>query len=161
MTCLCLSCHFRTLLPFTCVDDTCSVFLRVRLALSAFTPAAASSLFFDLTLCLVVSGHAGSTGLHVWWSLLALFLTRAFCTSGTVSSAAVHGLFIVSLFVCTLFSRGALHLALHLWTDVWSFLHFSFVRPAFELRTKCSAHSLHSEPRSTYILKLICASSGF
>ena len=61
-----------------------AVFLWVRLALSAFTPAAASSLFFDLALCLVVSGHAstqtcaqGSTGLHVWWSPLALFLTRA------------------------------------------------------------------------------------
>ena len=74
-----------------------TVFLWVRLALSAFTPAAASSLFFDLALCLVVSGHAstqtcaqGSTGLHVWWSLLALFLTRAFRTSGTISSAAVH-----------------------------------------------------------------------
>ena len=37
--------------------------------------------FFDLALCLVVSGHAttqtcaqGSTGLHVWWSLSALSL---------------------------------------------------------------------------------------
>ena len=88
MTCLCLSCHFRTLLPFTCVDDSClsvmhagghshdleycgTVFLWVRLALSAFTPAAAS-LFFHLALCLVISGHAstqtcaqGSSGLHV------------------------------------------------------------------------------------------------
>ena len=103
MTCLCLSCPFRTLLPFTCVDDSClslsvmhsggrthglefcgTVLLWVRLALSAFTPATASSLFFDLALCLVVSGHAstqtcaqGSTRLHVWWSPLALFLTRA------------------------------------------------------------------------------------
>ena len=66
MTCLCVSCHFRTLLPFTCVDDSLSVmhagghshdlaffgtvFLWVRLALRAFTPAAASSLFFDLAL---------------------------------------------------------------------------------------------------------------
>ena len=74
-----------------------TVFIWVRLALGAFTPAAASPLFFDLALCLVVNGHAstqtcaqGSTGLHVWWSLLALFLTRALRTSGTISSAAVH-----------------------------------------------------------------------
>ena len=56
--------------------------------------------FFDLALCLVVSGHAstqtcaqGSTGLHVWWSLLAL--SRAPRTSGTVFSAAVHDCFMI------------------------------------------------------------------
>ena len=89
MTCLCVSCHLRTLLPFTCVKDSClpvmhagghshdlefcgTVFLWVRLTLSAFTSAAGSSLFFDLALCLLVSGHAstqmcaqGSTGLYV------------------------------------------------------------------------------------------------
>ena len=35
------------------------------------------------------------------------------------------------------------------------FLHFGFVRRAFEVRTKCGARSLHSEPRSTYILELL------
>ena len=79
---------------------------------------------FDLASCLVVSGHAstqtcvqGSTGLHVWWSLLAHSLTRASRTSGI-----------------TFFSRGGL--AVHLWTDVRVFLHFGFVRPAFEVMTK-------------------------
>ena len=126
MTCLCLSCHFRTLLPFTCVDDSCLSVMHaghdlefrglslVRLALSAFTPATASSFFFDLTLCLVVSGHAstqtcaeGSTGLHVWWRLLTSLSHVWQRFIGCRSR-----LFFVSLFVCTLFSRGALHLAL-------------------------------------------------
>ena len=51
--------------------------------------------FFDLALCLVVSGHAstqtcaqGLTGLHVWWSLSAL--ARASRTSGITFSAAAH-----------------------------------------------------------------------
>ena len=51
--------------------------------------------FFDLALCLVVSGHAstqtyaqGSTGLHVWWSLSALFCASR--TSGITFSAAAH-----------------------------------------------------------------------
>ena len=53
--------------------------------------------FFELALCLVVSRHAstltcaqGSTGLHVWWSLSALSLSRASRTSGITFSAAAH-----------------------------------------------------------------------
>ena len=46
-------------------------------------------------------------------------------------------LFILSLvFVCTLFSRGALQFASNLWTDVRVFLLFGLVRPAFEVKTK-------------------------
>ena len=93
-----LSCHFHTLLPCTCVDDSCvSLSLACTRAAfptfpnfasssffcgSVFTPAAVSTAF-DLALYLVVSGHAstqtcaeGSTGLHVWWSLLALSHSR-------------------------------------------------------------------------------------
>ena len=78
-----LSCQFHTLLPFTCAADSCFSLARGRphdceLCGSVFTPAAVSAAF-DLALCLVVNGHAstqtcaqGSTGLHVWWSLLAL-----------------------------------------------------------------------------------------
>ena len=60
----------------------------------------ALSLFdFDLASCFVVSGHhstetcaQGSTGLHVWWSLLALSLslTRVTSTSGIAFSAAFN-----------------------------------------------------------------------
>ena len=132
MTCLCVSCHFRTLLPFTCIDDSClspsctraaiptTVFLWVSLALSAFTPAAASSLFFDRarldsdmcaridrSSCLVKPSHSLSHSCfpRVWHHFIG-------CRSR---------LFIVSLCLPPLLSRGALHLALHLWTDVWSF----------------------------------------
>ena len=107
--------------------EFCVTFFHwVRLALSAFTPAAASSLFLDLALCLVVSGHAsaqtcaqGSTGLHVWWSLLALFLTRAFRTFGTVSSAFTT-VYRESLCLHPLLSR-CFALGSTLLTDVWSF----------------------------------------
>ena len=106
MTCLGVSCHFCAPLPLACVDDSCLSRSCTRVAIptvlhlaapSFVTLAPASSLFFDLALCFVVSGHAStqtcaqiSTGLHVWWSLLALFLTLAFRTSGTISSAPVH-----------------------------------------------------------------------
>ena len=96
-----LSCHFHTLLRFTCADDSSLVLARGRphdceFCGSVFTPAAVSAAF-DLALCLVVSGHAstqtcaqGSTSLHVWWSLLALILTRASRTSDITFSAAFH-----------------------------------------------------------------------
>ena len=79
-----LSCHFHTLLPFTCVDESCVSFSLActRAAFPTFLNFASSSFFcgsvfapaavsadFDLALCLVVSGHAstqtcaqGSTG---------------------------------------------------------------------------------------------------
>ena len=58
----------------------------------------AARLFdFDLALCLVVNGHTsnqtcaqGSTGVHVWWSLLALILSCASRTFGITFSAASH-----------------------------------------------------------------------
>ena len=90
-----LSCHFHTrvlmtlhvcLMTLACTRAAFPTFLNFASSSffcgSVFTPAAVSAAF-DLALCLVVSGHAstqtcaqGSTGLHVWWSLLALSLTR-------------------------------------------------------------------------------------
>ena len=86
-SCMSLSCHFHTLLPFACAGDSCFSLARGRhhdfeFCGSVFTTAAVSAAF-DLALCLVVSGHAStqtcaqrSTSLHVWWSLLALSHSR-------------------------------------------------------------------------------------
>ena len=86
-----LSCHFHTLLPFTCADDSCfslsctraamptilnfadQSFFCVRLPLNAFTPAAA--LLFSLT-WLRTSWSAGTPRLR------RVCADRPVCTSG-------------------------------------------------------------------------------
>ena len=73
-----LSCHFHTLLPFTCADDSCvslpctraaistiltfadQPFFWVKLPSERLHSCSCSSLFIDLALCLVASGHAST-----------------------------------------------------------------------------------------------------
>ena len=130
-----------------------TVFLWVRLALSAFTPAAASSLFFDLALCaswsagtprlrhvrkdrpVYMSGGAFSLSFSlVLFARLAPFRRLPFTTVHHESLSAPSSL-----------SRGALHLALHLWTDVWSFCTSALSVLPLRVRTECGAPSLHSD----------------
>ena len=74
MRCLCLSCHFRTLLPFTCSDDSCLSLSHARghphaleiLLCTVFLLDEASScgcvFFSDLALC--ASWSAGTPRLR-------------------------------------------------------------------------------------------------
>ena len=130
-----LSCHFHTLHPFTCADDSCfslsctratiptilnfayHSFFCVKLHLNAFTPAAA--LLFSLT-WLRTSWPASTPRLrHVC-------ADRPVCTSGGASQLS-HSCFKDSWhrFVCCrsrLFLVNLVFALLtRLWTDVWIF----------------------------------------
>ena len=87
MACLCLSDHFRTLLPFTCAGDSC--FLHVGAThgcefCDRFVGASRESL--PAARLLLNAVHR----LLLNVSDASLFLTRASRTSGITFSAAVH-----------------------------------------------------------------------
>ena len=135
MTCLCVSCHFRTLLPFTCVDDSClsvmhagghyhelefcgTVTLWERLALRRLHSC---SCFSFLLTWLCASWSAGTPRLRHVRKVLPVYMSGgAFSLSfSLVLSARLapfhrlpSRLFIVSLFVCPSFLEAL---------DVWSF----------------------------------------
>ena len=137
--CMSLSCHFHTLLPFTCAGGSClsptrgrphgcefceiSSFFCVRPGITLRFLQLSS---FDQASCLVVSGHSSTQT-----CVCALVDRSTLLVKPDYSLSCPH-LFWHRFIGC----RSRLFIA---WTDVFVFLHFGFVRPAFEVRTKCGA----------------------
>ena len=100
--------------PSHALEFCCTVFLLDEASSECLHSC--SSFFFDLALCLVVSGHAsthtcaqGSAGLHAWWSLHALFTHSCFTHRLASPSLGYRSRLLsrVFSFVCTLFCRSA------------------------------------------------------
>ena len=136
-----LSCHFHTLLPFTCADDSCLSLLHE--GVSMVVNSARYRLSFERGPRHNPSFLAG-----------VFFLTRlrASFSAGTPVDRSTS-------LVEPDCSLSCLHLFWHrfigccsrlfiAWTDVLVFLHFGFVRPAFEVKTECGAPSCNSWCRS-------------
>ena len=98
MAYLCLSCHFRTLLPFTCAGDSCLLHVGATHGcefcdrfVGAFSRASLPNVapcFSAARLLLNAVNAVFRLLLNV--SDVSLFLTRASRTSGITFSAAVH-----------------------------------------------------------------------
>ena len=125
-------CHCHTLLPFAYADVSClclvlhvGVPTLLNSASSSFTWLRPPQSAFTFAAVFLLSWLRAS------WSAGTPRLRRV-CTDRQVETNCSPS----CLHHSTLFSRGALHKALHVWTDVRVFLLFTFVRPAFEIWTE-------------------------
>ena len=97
MACLCLSCHFRTLLPFTCAGDSCLLHVGATHGcefcdrfVGAFRESLPAEPLRLPAARLLLNAVNAVNRLLLNVSDVSLFLTRASRTSGITFSAAVH-----------------------------------------------------------------------